>query len=246
MMTAQLKHVRIIDSHTGGEPTRVVLDGIPDLGQGSIAALSSASVGSRRSANWYSVQPPTTRTHCGGGVIAMRVTDKTGPLVGALSLGDGIGLGWAENARGRLLHLVQLQGGRAALYRIVAPTEWNFHPDGPFAAALRERRFDAAQVNAALGACGPMQVIWSADRDRQDRRCARVRRDAWAGYRAGVRKLDQAAGDCDRLGVVGLDCVLRVYASGPGWRSASAGRAATEFRALAHELARHLTVEVSS
>jgi hypothetical protein len=112
--------------------------------------------------------------------------------------------------------------------------------------AYHESRFDAAQVNAALGACGPMQVIWSADRDRQDRRCVRVRRDAWAGYRAGVRKLDQAAIDCERLRAPGLDCVLRVYAAGPGWRSAGAGRAATEFRALAHELARHLTVEVSS
>jgi hypothetical protein len=39
------------------------------------------------------------------------------------------------------------------------------------AIAAHESRFDAAQVNAALGACGPMQVIWSADRDRQDRRC---------------------------------------------------------------------------
>ena len=33
-------------------------------------ALSSSSVGSRFSANWCSVKPPTTRTHCGGGVIA--------------------------------------------------------------------------------------------------------------------------------------------------------------------------------
>lgn len=112
--------------------------------------------------------------------------------------------------------------------------------------AYHESRFDAAQVNAALGACGPMQVVWSADRARQDRRCARVRRDAWAGYRSGVHKLDQAVADCDRLGAPGLDCVLRVYAAGPGWRSAGAGRAATEFRALAHELARHLTVEASS
>lgn len=58
------------------------------------------------------------------------------PLVGALPLGDGIGLGWAENARGRLLHLVQLTDGRAVLYRIVAPTEWNFHPRGALAAGL--------------------------------------------------------------------------------------------------------------
>jgi 4-hydroxyproline epimerase len=29
--------VRVIDSHTGGEPTRIVLDGGPDLGRGSLA-----------------------------------------------------------------------------------------------------------------------------------------------------------------------------------------------------------------
>lgn len=32
-----MKKIRIIDSHTGGEPTRLVLDGFPDLGSGSMA-----------------------------------------------------------------------------------------------------------------------------------------------------------------------------------------------------------------
>lgn len=108
------------------------------------------------------------------------------------------------------------------------------------AIAMHESAFTPSLVNEVLGACGPMQVVWFKDHARQDRRCARVRRDAWAGYRAGVRKLDQAAGDCDRLGATGLDCVLRIYAAGPGWRSAGAARAAFEFRALAAELARHL------
>lgn len=94
-----------------------------------------------------------------------------------------------------------------------------------------------AAISMRESACGPMQVVWFKDRARQDRRCARVRRDAWAGYRAGVRKLDQAAGDCERMGAPGIECVLRVYAAGPGWRSAGAGRSAAEFRALADELA---------
>jgi len=64
-------------------------------------------------------------------------SDAAMTLVGALSLGDGIGLGWAETARGRLMHLVQLGAGRATTYRIVAPTEWNFHPRGALVAALR-------------------------------------------------------------------------------------------------------------
>jgi 4-hydroxyproline epimerase len=32
-----MKRIRILDSHTGGEPTRLVLDGFPDLGSGSMA-----------------------------------------------------------------------------------------------------------------------------------------------------------------------------------------------------------------
>jgi 4-hydroxyproline epimerase len=32
-----VRRIRVIDSHTGGEPTRVVVDGFPDLGSGSMA-----------------------------------------------------------------------------------------------------------------------------------------------------------------------------------------------------------------
>jgi 4-hydroxyproline epimerase len=32
-----MKRIRVIDSHTGGEPTRLVLDGFPDLGHGSMS-----------------------------------------------------------------------------------------------------------------------------------------------------------------------------------------------------------------
>lgn len=31
-----MKHIQVIDSHTGGEPTRLVLNGFPDLGEGTL------------------------------------------------------------------------------------------------------------------------------------------------------------------------------------------------------------------
>jgi len=37
MMNNAPQTLRVIDSHTGGEPTRIVIDGAPDLGAGSIA-----------------------------------------------------------------------------------------------------------------------------------------------------------------------------------------------------------------
>ena len=34
---AEFQRIRVIDSHTGGEPTRLVIGGGPDLGRGSMA-----------------------------------------------------------------------------------------------------------------------------------------------------------------------------------------------------------------
>jgi len=47
------------------------------------------------------------------------------------------GLGWCEMARGLLVHWVRLDADdRIAAYRVLAPTEWNFHPEGSAAQAL--------------------------------------------------------------------------------------------------------------
>ena len=48
----------------------------------------------------------------------------------------GVGVAAVETARGTLLHQVTLAGDRVAHYRIVAPTEWNFHPEGAFVRGL--------------------------------------------------------------------------------------------------------------
>ena len=37
-MSSNNNHVRVIDSHTGGEPTRLVIEGGPDLGKGPLAS----------------------------------------------------------------------------------------------------------------------------------------------------------------------------------------------------------------
>jgi hypothetical protein len=48
--------------------------------------------------------------------------------------GDGIGV--VEAARGLLVHRVALEDGVVADYRMLAPTEWNFHPEGPMARGM--------------------------------------------------------------------------------------------------------------
>jgi hypothetical protein len=53
-----------------------------------------------------------------------------------LASGNGVGLGRVFAARGLLAHLVRVEDGRVRDYRILAPTEWNFHPRGVVARAL--------------------------------------------------------------------------------------------------------------
>ncbi|MBK1643649.1 hypothetical protein CKO25_03035 [Thiocapsa imhoffii] len=50
--------------------------------------------------------------------------------------GTGVGIGRTQAARGLLVHLARLDQDRISDYRILAPTEWNFHPEGVVAAAL--------------------------------------------------------------------------------------------------------------
>lgn len=68
------------------------------------------------------------------------------PAVRQLAAGERVGIGLAETARGLLLHHAQVAAdGRVERYRIVAPTEWNFHPDGALTRGLVGRRVpDAA------------------------------------------------------------------------------------------------------
>ncbi len=77
---------------------------------------------------------------------------------GALWLAQGQALGWCEMARGLLLHWVQLDASDGVLdYRVLAPTEWNFHPQGALAQAVAalasNDQAPAAMLAAAFDPC---------------------------------------------------------------------------------------------
>jgi hypothetical protein len=81
---------------------------------------------------------------------------------GALACGEREGLGWCEMARGLLIHWVQLdEGGRVADCRLIAPTEWNFHPFGPAARALAllPAQASEARVRLLVAAYDPCVVV---------------------------------------------------------------------------------------
>jgi hypothetical protein len=67
------------------------------------------------------------------------------PACGAAAPAPCEGIAWTEMSRGLLVHWVQLDAAgrqdahtsRVGRYAVLAPTEWNFHPEGGLAQALR-------------------------------------------------------------------------------------------------------------
>jgi hypothetical protein len=95
---------------------------------------------------------------------------------GALHTGEGQGLAWVEMARGLLVHQVELEAGTGTVRacRVLAPTEWNFHPAGEVAhrisaldstlpATLQERQLNL--LMAAFDPCVPFEVEPAAAMD---------------------------------------------------------------------------------
>jgi len=55
----------------------------------------------------------------------------------SLALGNGQTLAWCEMARGLLLHWCRRDdAGAVQDYKVIAPTEWNFHPQGTLSRAV--------------------------------------------------------------------------------------------------------------
>jgi uptake hydrogenase large subunit len=93
--------------------------------------------------------------------------DKDEPPPGcAVSPSPREGFAVAETSRGRLYHWVRLSmDERIEAYQIVAPTEWNFHPAGPFVVALlgaavprRVASRRIVQLASLIDPCVPFRV----------------------------------------------------------------------------------------
>jgi len=109
-----------------------------------------ATAWQRLAARWIElVEIATTQpSHCGPALLAH----------GALRTGEQGALAWCEMARGLLVHWVQCNAdGTVQDYRVLAPTEWNFHPHGSLGLALQglahDDRSSAQRLAAAFDPC---------------------------------------------------------------------------------------------
>ncbi|WP_421869306.1 hypothetical protein [Motiliproteus sp.] len=87
-------------------------------------------------------------------------------ICGSVALDEGQ-LGWVNSVRGLLLHWVKLDASVTGIaeYRICAPTEWNFHPQGQFSRLASQvgidhpqRKLALEQIALALDPCVPFEV----------------------------------------------------------------------------------------
>ncbi len=82
----------------------------------------------------------------------------------------GRGAAVVETARGPLAYCIDVAAGRVEAMRSVAPTEWNFHANGPFMAALiaaprvPDPLFAARLLAASFDPCVPFSIHLSSDR----------------------------------------------------------------------------------
>jgi hypothetical protein len=79
------------------------------------------------------------------------IAEAAGPVhLDGGELEAGVGLAQVPAARGLLVHRVRIAGERVADYRILAPTEWNFHPAGAVALGLGDlaRRAEPGRLAA--------------------------------------------------------------------------------------------------
>lgn len=70
---------------------------------------------------------------------ALAEPEQRSTWIDVAQVAERCGLALVETARGTLLHRVELDGDRVARYAIVAPTEWNFHPQGVFVREMTGR-----------------------------------------------------------------------------------------------------------
>ena len=91
--------------------------------------------------------------------LALLLAGHGRPNLGALAMAPGSAVAWVDNARGLLVHHVRLDGEAVQAYRIIAPTEWNFHPQGALATALQ----GAPAANAEAARQLALRLIHSLD-----------------------------------------------------------------------------------
>jgi len=166
-MNSEIRQIRVLDSHTGGEPTRLVLSGGPDLGGGPLAgrvqrfreqfdAYRSAIVNEPRGSDVV-VGALLTEPHepgCAFGVIYFNNVGYLG-MCGHGTIGLVVSLA----------QLGRIQPGRVRIDTPVGPITAELLPDGRVAVDNVASHRKAASVTVQVPGIGPVtgDVAWGGN-----------------------------------------------------------------------------------
>jgi hypothetical protein len=131
----------------------------PARWRGSAASAHRAGTGGERAGRRRAARPPAELAQ-----LPEQLREPLASGIRSASPRPGVGIAAVETARGTLLHCVGWPASGWLRYRIVAPTEWNFHPKGAFVRAagrLPARRARSKRAGGgAAGACaGPLRGL---------------------------------------------------------------------------------------
>jgi 4-hydroxyproline epimerase len=162
-----VQRIRVLDSHTGGEPTRLVLAGGPDLGGGPLAErvrifreksdqFRSAIVNEPRGSDVIvgALLTPPHEPGCAFGVIFFNNVGYLG-MCGHGTIGLVVSLA----------HLGQVLPGKVRIDTPVGPVEAELLPDGRVSVANVPSHRAAAKVTVQVPGLGPVtgDVAWGGN-----------------------------------------------------------------------------------
>jgi 4-hydroxyproline epimerase len=222
MSPGSTQRITIIDSHTGGEPTRVVVDGGPELGSGSLAerrecfrrdhdGFRSAIVNEPRGSDVVVgalLCEPVDRT-CTAGVIFFN-------NVGYLNMCGHGTIGLVVT----LAHLGRLAAGEHRIETPVGVVAATLHPDGKVTVANVPSYRKAKAVTVIVAGLGPVtgDVAWGGnwfflvEKHGQDLQLAHV--DALTDFAWRVRQAVNQQGylEVDHIELFGPPTVVGAHA----------------------------------
>lgn len=162
-----MKRISFVDSHTGGEPTRVILDGGPDLGGGPLAerlALFKQTADSFRRAT---ITEPRGSDVIVGALLTAPVRADSAAAV--LFYDNATYLGMCGHGTigvvATLAHLGRIGPGTHAIETPVGTVRATLHGDGSVTLANVASRRRAARVRVEVPGHGPVtgDVAWGGN-----------------------------------------------------------------------------------
>ncbi len=127
-----MKKIRVLDSHTGGEPTRLVLEGGPDLGSGPLDARAARLRGEFDAYRSAIVNEPRGSDPMVGALLVP--PHRTGCELGVIFFNNVSTLGMCGHGTiglvASLAHLGRVSPGRLRIDTPVGAIEARLHADG--------------------------------------------------------------------------------------------------------------------